>query len=134
MMYRSPTAAWSSRRLATLSTFSLLVFLILSFHLISRNQSGSNSSWLDIYHSKSHSIRHNHALDGNIAHLKEVAEWDKPKGMKVVALVFYGRRRYVEILDCYLKVHISLLPARLPIADPDLCRETSSKMEGFWTR
>src|SRR6266496_6703571 len=31
----------------------------------------------------------------------------KPAGLKVVVLVFYGRPRAVEILDCYLKVYIS---------------------------
>ncbi|KAI0150597.1 hypothetical protein GGR57DRAFT_493096 [Xylariaceae sp. FL1272] len=29
--------------------------------------------------------------------------WKKPDGVKIVALVFYGRKRYVDILDCYLQ-------------------------------
>jgi hypothetical protein len=28
----------------------------------------------------------------------------KPESQKVIALVFYGRREFVEILDCYLMV------------------------------
>lgn len=27
-----------------------------------------------------------------------------PKGVKIIGLVFYGRRDYVKILECYLKV------------------------------
>jgi hypothetical protein len=27
-----------------------------------------------------------------------------PDGVKVIALVFYGRKEFVQILDCYLKV------------------------------
>lgn len=30
-------------------------------------------------------------------------KWKKPKGFKIVATVFYGRRRNVDILDCYLQ-------------------------------
>ena len=32
--------------------------------------------------------------------------WKKPDGLKVIGLVFYGRKEFVEILDCYLKVGI----------------------------
>jgi hypothetical protein len=31
-------------------------------------------------------------------------EWRKPAGMKVIGLVFYGRKDFVEVLDCYLQV------------------------------
>ena len=47
------------------------------------------------------------SLDTQIAHLKEIAEWQKPEGMKVVGLVFYGRRRFVSILRCYLDVRLA---------------------------
>lgn len=43
-------------------------------------------------------------LDRHIQEIKQIAEWTPPPGMKVVALIFYGRRRFVSILDCYLKV------------------------------
>lgn len=39
--------------------------------------------------------------------MKDVTVWKKPPGMKVVALIFYGRRRYVSVLECYLKVGCS---------------------------
>ena len=38
-------------------------------------------------------------------HIKSVAPsggWKKPSGIKVIGLIFYGRRRNVDILDCYL--------------------------------
>ncbi|MCJ1400215.1 hypothetical protein MMC11_003419 [Xylographa trunciseda] len=36
------------------------------------------------------------------------AEWVKPEGFKIVGLVFYGRPRYVSILDCYLKRNLAI--------------------------
>ncbi|KAI1438150.1 hypothetical protein GGR50DRAFT_533939 [Xylaria sp. CBS 124048] len=33
--------------------------------------------------------------------------WRKPKGLRVVAMVFFGRRRYVDILDCYLQQNLA---------------------------
>ena len=32
-----------------------------------------------------------------------VSPWEKPKGFKVIGLIFFGRQQTVEILDCYLK-------------------------------
>lgn len=32
--------------------------------------------------------------------------WKKPQGVRVVAMVFYGRRRNVDILDCYLRQNL----------------------------
>ena len=43
-------------------------------------------------------------FENHIKELHEIAQWKKPSGMKVIGLVFYGRRRFVSILDCYLKV------------------------------
>ena len=111
MLYNLPCATWSFRRLAIISTFSVLAFLLLYSNLVSLKSYGAHRSFLGPYLGSGY-IDHNHALDGNIAHLKEVAKWEKPKGMKIVGLVFYGRRRYVEILDCYLKVRITRLPRR----------------------
>lgn len=57
-----------------------------------------------------HSYRPHHAdpkiaqLERHIQEIKEIGEWTKPPGMKVIGLIFYGRRRFVSILDCYLKV------------------------------
>ena len=33
----------------------------------------------------------------------ELSPWKKPKGFKIIGLIFFGRQRTVEILDCYLK-------------------------------
>ena len=44
------------------------------------------------------------ALDSHINHLKDIAAWKPTKGTKVIGLVFYGRRRFVSILQCYLRV------------------------------
>ncbi|OTA60010.1 hypothetical protein K449DRAFT_423669 [Hypoxylon sp. EC38] len=32
--------------------------------------------------------------------------WKKPEGFKVVAMVFYGRKRNVDILDCYMRQNL----------------------------
>ena len=32
-----------------------------------------------------------------------VSPWEKPKGFKIIGLIFFGRPPVVEILDCYLK-------------------------------
>ena len=33
----------------------------------------------------------------------ELSPWKKPKDFKIIGLIFFGRQRTVEILDCYLK-------------------------------
>ncbi|RYP86643.1 hypothetical protein DL769_000711 [Monosporascus sp. CRB-8-3] len=33
--------------------------------------------------------------------------WKKPKGIAVIAMVFYGRKRNVDILDCYLRQNLA---------------------------
>ncbi|KAI1498419.1 hypothetical protein F5X99DRAFT_431737 [Biscogniauxia marginata] len=33
--------------------------------------------------------------------------WKKPEGIRIVAMVFYGRKRYVDILDCYLRKNLA---------------------------
>lgn len=33
--------------------------------------------------------------------------WKKPEGVKIVAMVFFGRKRYVDILDCYLQQNLA---------------------------
>lgn len=51
-------------------------------------------------------LAYNHALEGHIEHLREIERWQPPAGMKVVGLVFYGRRRFVSVLNCYLQVRV----------------------------
>jgi hypothetical protein len=36
----------------------------------------------------------------------QAPRWTKPEGIKIIALVFYGRRETVSILDCYLKQNL----------------------------
>ncbi|KAI0474998.1 hypothetical protein GGR56DRAFT_666214 [Xylariaceae sp. FL0804] len=33
--------------------------------------------------------------------------WRKPAGLKVIAMVFYGRKRFVDIMDCYLQQNLA---------------------------
>ncbi|KAJ8133473.1 hypothetical protein O1611_g153 [Lasiodiplodia mahajangana] len=33
--------------------------------------------------------------------------WQKPEGVKIIAMVFFGRKRYVDILDCYLQQNLA---------------------------
>ena len=42
--------------------------------------------------------------NARLAHEQELVQWTKPKDVKIIGLVFYGRKRYVEILECYLRV------------------------------
>ena len=36
----------------------------------------------------------------------KVEKWDKPKGFKIIGLVFFGRPSVVAVLDCYLKKNL----------------------------
>ncbi|KAI0517718.1 hypothetical protein F5B22DRAFT_645426 [Xylaria bambusicola] len=33
--------------------------------------------------------------------------WRKPEGFRIIAMVFFGRKRYVDILDCYLRQNLA---------------------------
>ncbi|KAI1190388.1 hypothetical protein F5B17DRAFT_87282 [Nemania serpens] len=33
--------------------------------------------------------------------------WQKPGGVKIIGMVFFGRKRYVDILDCYLQQNLA---------------------------
>ncbi|KAI1130160.1 hypothetical protein F5Y10DRAFT_132646 [Nemania abortiva] len=33
--------------------------------------------------------------------------WQKPEGVKIIGMVFFGRKRYVDILDCYLQQNLA---------------------------
>ena len=65
-----------------------------------------------------------HSLESHIDHLHDVQRWQLPPGMRVIGLVFYGRRRFVSILSCYLKVSQLLEPTVAVLCDlADLSRE-----------
>ncbi len=53
---------------------------------------------LDSHDRSSHVELHSAAPQGG---------WQKPGGFKVVAMVFFGRKRYVDILDCYLQQNLA---------------------------
>ncbi|KAJ8124772.1 hypothetical protein O1611_g8869 [Lasiodiplodia mahajangana] len=54
------------------------------------------------YKSKTH--KSNFALQG----FAPPGGWKKPKGIAIKALVFYGRKRTVDFLDCYLQQNLAL--------------------------
>jgi hypothetical protein len=37
-------------------------------------------------------------------------DFEKPLDFRIVALVFYGRKEYVQILECYLQASLTLHP------------------------
>lgn len=37
----------------------------------------------------------------------KIEKWDKPKGFKIIGLVFFGRPSVVAVLDCYLKKNLA---------------------------
>ncbi|KAJ1326257.1 hypothetical protein MN608_07703 [Microdochium nivale] len=47
--------------------------------------------------------KHNLKLDSNAP----PGGWKKPAGVKVVGLIFFGRRRTVDLLDCYLQKNLA---------------------------
>jgi hypothetical protein len=47
-------------------------------------------------------------LEGSASQLVHGGNWTKPAGLTVVALVFYGRRANVQILERYLRVLFSV--------------------------
>ncbi|KAJ2987247.1 hypothetical protein NUW58_g4615 [Xylaria curta] len=48
--------------------------------------------------------RANHVVQHSIA---PKGGWQKPGGFKIIAMVFFGRKRYVDILDCYLRQNLA---------------------------
>ena len=38
-------------------------------------------------------------------------DFEKPLDFRIVALIFYGRKEYVQILECYLQASLTLHPA-----------------------
>lgn len=53
-------------------------------------------------------------LDNQSGHLnfkpletEDIVQWQKPAAMKIIGLVFYGRRQFVSVLDCYLKRNLA---------------------------
>ena len=86
-------------RIGCLTALFLVVYLSIFYHSSLKTRSYPHEISKQISPPP-----YDHSLDAQITHLKEIAEWRKPEGMKVVGLIFYGRRRFVSILRCYLDV------------------------------
>ena len=92
-------------RVAGIVGFLVTVFLLVSYNpgmrIALRPHSASHERPL---HNVTKPLPYRHALESHIAHLEEIQRWQPPPGMRVIGLVFYGRRRFVTILNCYLQV------------------------------
>lgn len=64
--------------------------------------------------------------------LEGLSTWKKPAGLKIVAMIFYGRPATVSILDCYLKVGYAVWNGLMNVIDSN--REISSRMVACWTK
>ena len=74
-------------------------------------------------------------FEARIKEMHAIAEWKKPRAMKVIGLIFYGRRRFVSVLDCYLKVRVLRSPENLWSQElTPVCRGTWSAMAVCSTR
>ena len=105
MQLALPRYSWPSRRVAILTTVVLATMVVLVYNsMILPISYRERLGWTN-----SLAQQHRHAQDMRIAHLKDIAQWDKPIGLKVIGLVFYGRQRYVSILECYLRVSLPML-------------------------
>ncbi|MCJ1320028.1 hypothetical protein MMC15_005364 [Xylographa vitiligo] len=91
-------------RVAGIVGFLVTVFLLVSYNpgmrIALRPHSASHERPL---HNVTKPLPYRHALESHIAHLEEIQRWQPPPGMRVIGLVFYGRRRFVTILNCYLQ-------------------------------
>lgn len=98
-------AQYKSMKVLRLNTWVLipigvgLVILCAIFTL-------SESSVSPLFDRRKHEIlEHNWSVLGKNSPLEGPSPgFKKPDGLKVVGLVFYGRRETVSILDCYLQV------------------------------
>ena len=92
--------SWRVRILA------IVVFLVLCtffFPSSSRDEASYRGSELSKYRKNSHkSVQAAHLTQHPFR--EPIENFEKPLDFRIVALVFFGRREYVQILDCYLKV------------------------------
>jgi hypothetical protein len=81
------------RKLRGLTFVGISIFIILLIPLVFFGLGASDGTFVDA------------SGGGNGAKgLAHSGSWTKPKGLTVVALVFYGRRANVQILERYLRV------------------------------
>lgn len=93
-----------------LRSFAIALFLILcTFLFTSANPDAApyrawkTTSELSKYRKSSHKgIQASHLTQHPFK--EPIENFEKPLDFRIVALVFFGRREYVSILDCYLQV------------------------------
>jgi hypothetical protein len=102
------------KRKLALSIFAAFAISLIGWHLFSPSILGSTDSSLPVHTAtnltahKSKVLPHDWTFSDKAPQGWD-ASWEKPAELKVVALVFYGRRASVSILECYLKVREHLL-------------------------
>jgi len=57
-----------------------------------------------IHHPRPRIIVHS---EGPVPDVADVTSFQKPEGIKIIGIVFYGRRATVEILECYLRKNLA---------------------------
>ncbi|MCJ1379589.1 hypothetical protein MMC17_002691 [Xylographa soralifera] len=102
---RNGKRSWSwPIRIAGVVGFLVTVYLIVSYNPGMRiGLRPYSASHEQPPHNITKALPYSHSLQSHIAHLEEIQRWQPPAGMKVIGLVFYGRRRFVTILNCYLQ-------------------------------
>ena len=106
---RNGKRSWSwPLRIAAVVGFLVTVYLIVSYNPTIRVGPRPYGAHLkESAHNLMKQLPYNHALESHIAHLESIQKWQAPVGMRVIGLVFYGRRRFVSILNCYLQVYFA---------------------------
>ena len=81
-----------------------LLFIVINFALYLSDSRGPPRGRITVLDTTAPLAFDVSSVQNHIEHLKSVQEWQKPPDLHVVGLVFFGRRRFVEILNCYLQV------------------------------
>lgn len=89
---------WEKSRLSGFSVFTLLLLALVAFTWAAFDYRSVKQYFNPIYEPEG-MIRQ--GLGGRPL---DTIQLESPDGTRVIAVVFYGRREYVRILDCYLKV------------------------------
>ncbi|KIW01525.1 uncharacterized protein PV09_07003 [Verruconis gallopava] len=92
-----------------LSLFALFAFVLtaLHFYCSPSQRFGGDGRLLAVPAFGRRKLQRHWSITGR-GHLEGVTNFRKPPGLKVVALVFYGRPGSVSILDCYLKRNLAV--------------------------
>ena len=100
--------AWRNRYIA-LGLFGLLCWLLLK---TTTRSSASYRAWKTTSgvgkYSKSPGKSVQAVRLGQHPFREPLEDFEKPLDFRIVALVFYGRKEYVQILECYLQASLTL--------------------------